>query len=130
MKVVYPALFHEDDGGWWVEFPDLPGCTTQGDTESEAYCNAAEAMELYLQDDYEVCTLPVPSAAEKVAHDGADFVSLVCGNFDVPQKSIKKTLTIPAWLNSKAERTGVNFSHVLQDALKKLLDVQEPVVSA
>ncbi|MBD5446200.1 MAG: type II toxin-antitoxin system HicB family antitoxin [Treponema sp.] len=130
MKVVYPALFHEDDGGWWVEFPDLPGCTTQGDTELEAYCNAAEAMELYLQDDYEVCTLPVPSATEKVAHDGADFVSLVCGNFDVPQKSIKKTLTILAWLNSKAERAGVNFSHVLQDALKKLLDVQDPVVSA
>ncbi|MBP3366557.1 MAG: type II toxin-antitoxin system HicB family antitoxin [Treponema sp.] len=124
MKVVYPAVFHEEDGGWWVEFPDLPGCSTQGGTESEAYCNAVEAMELFLQDDYEVRTLPAPSAAEKVAHDEGDFVSLVCGNFAAPQKAVKKTLTIPAWLNTEAERAKINFSQVLQEAICKKLGVQ------
>lgn len=124
MKVVYPAVFHEEDGGWWVEFPDLPGCSTQGGTESEAYCNAVEAMELFLQDDYEVRTLPAPSAAEKVAHDEGGFVSLICGNFAAPQKAVKKTLTIPAWLNTEAERAKINFSQVLQEAICKKLGVQ------
>ena len=58
MKVIYPAIFHAEDGGFWVEFPDLPGCFTQGDTESEAYANAVETMELFLQDDYTIDTLP------------------------------------------------------------------------
>ena len=56
MKVIYPAIFHAEDGGFWVEFPDLPGCFTQGDTESEAYANAVETMELFLQDDYTIDT--------------------------------------------------------------------------
>ena len=47
MKVIYPAIFHSEDGGFWVEFPDLPGCSTQGDTEAETYANAVEAMELF-----------------------------------------------------------------------------------
>lgn len=124
MKIIYPAVFHEEDGGWWVEFPDLPGCSTQGDTEAEAYCNAVEAMELFLQDDYEICTLPPSTAAEKVAHDKSSFVSLVCGNFSAPRKAVKKTLTIPAWLNTEAELAKINFSQLLQEALCKKLGVQ------
>jgi len=69
MKVIYPAIFHSEDGGFWVEFPDLPGCSTQGDTEAETYANAVEAMELFLQDDYTVDTLPKASAANKIKTD-------------------------------------------------------------
>lgn len=36
-------------------------------------------------------------------------------------KAVKKTLTIPSWLNAKAEKEGVNFSQVLQDGLKRRL---------
>lgn len=124
MKVMYPAIFHaEEDGGFWVEFPDLPGCSTQGDSESESYANAVEAMELYLEDDYTIDALPKASAASKITTDKNDFVSFVCGEFKVNEKAIKKTLTIPAWLNSQAEKAGVNFSQTLQEALCKKLDL-------
>jgi len=123
MKVIYPAVFHAEDGGFWVEFPDLPGCSTQGDTEAETYANAVEAMELYLQDDYTVDTLPKASEAKKIKTDKKSFVSFVCGEFKVNERAIKKTLTIPAWLNIQAEKAGVNFSQTLQDALCKKLNL-------
>ena len=123
MKVIYPAIFHNEDGGFWVEFPDLPGCSTQGDTEAETYANAVEAMELYLQDDYTVDTLPKASEAKKIKTDKKSFVSFVCGEFKVNERAIKKTLTIPAWLNIQAEKAGVNFSQTLQDALCKKLNL-------
>ena len=123
MKVIYPAIFHSEEGGFWVEFPDLPGCFTQGDTEAEAYVNAVEAMELFLQDDYTVDTLPKASAANKIKTDKRSFVSFVCGEFKVNEKAIKKTLTIPAWLNIQAEKAGVNFSKTLQDALCEKLNL-------
>ena len=123
MKVIYPAVFHAEDGGFWVEFPDLPGCSTQGDTEAETYANAVEAMELYLQDDYTVDTLPKASEAKKIKTDKKSFVSFVCGEFKVNERAIKKTLTIPAWLNIQAEKAGVNFSKTLQDALCEKLNL-------
>ncbi len=59
MKIMYPAIFHaEEDGGFWCEFPDLPGCSTQGDTETEVYANAVETMEMHLQGDYTIEPLP------------------------------------------------------------------------
>ena len=124
MKIMYPAIFHaEADGGFWVEFPDLPGCSTQGDTETEVYANAVEAMELYLQDDYTIDTLPKVSAASKITTDKNSFVSFICGEFKVNEKAVKKTLTLPAWLNIQAEKAGVNFSQTLQEALYKKLDL-------
>ena len=124
MKIMYPAIFHaEEEGGFWVEFPDLPGCVTQGDTEAEVYTNAIEAMELYLQDDYTIDTLPKVSAASKIETDNHSFVSFVCGEFKVNEKAIKKTLTIPTWLNTQAEKAGVNFSQTLQKALCKKLNL-------
>ena len=123
MKVIYPAIFHAEAGSFWVEFPDLPGCSTQGDTEAETYANAVEAMELYLQDDYTVDTLPKSSEAKQIKTDKKSFVSFVCGEFKVNERAIKKTLTIPAWLNIQAEKAGVNFSQTLQDALCKKLNL-------
>lgn len=123
MKVIYPAIFHAEAGGFWVEFSDLPGCSTQGDTEAETYANAVEAMELYLQDDYTVDTLPKSSEAKQIKTDKKSFVSFVCGEFKVNERAIKKTLTIPAWLNIQAEKAGVNFSQTLQDALCKKLNL-------
>ena len=90
MKIMYPAIFHaEEDGGFWVEFPDLHGCSTQGDTDIESYTNAVEAMELYLQDDYTIDTLPKASAASKIITDKNSFISFVCGEFKVNEKAIK-----------------------------------------
>ncbi|MGP1521865.1 MAG: type II toxin-antitoxin system HicB family antitoxin [Treponema sp.] len=123
MKVIYPAVFHYEDGSFWVEFPDLNGCFTQGDTESETYMNAVEAMELFLQDDYTVDALPAASSTNKIKTDKDSFVVFVCGEFKVNEKAVKKTLTIPFWLNAQAEKAGLNFSQTLQEALCKKLNV-------
>lgn len=118
MNFVYPALFHHEDDGYWVEFPDLPGCYSQGDTINEIMLNAQETLELYLDIEDENFTIPKPSNIEDFAIDDG-FISYVSVNINPSQqsKSVKKTLTIPTWLNERALKQNINFSQVLQEAL-------------
>lgn len=119
MLFVYPAIFHKEEDAYWVEFPDLEGCHSYGDTVIDTVSAAQEAMSGYiltlLEEDR---PLAAPSdISEYATEDG--FVSLVSCEID-PYKdtrAIKKTLTIPAWLNERAVSMGVNFSQVLQEAL-------------
>lgn len=120
MLFVYPAVFHKEDGSYWVEFPDLEGCQTYGETLNETMSNAQEALTGYLltlmQDGREIAS---PSDVQSVPHGSGSFVSLVA--CDINQyhdtKAVKKTLTIPAWLNERAVSMGINFSQVLQESL-------------
>lgn len=120
-KYVYPVIFDPNElGGYTVTFPDLPGCVTEGDTLEEALKMAAEAMALHLygmeQDGDEI---PSPSDPSKVrlpedAGPGA-FVTLIQAKTEpirdkIMNRSVKKTLDIPKWLNNEAEREGINFS--------------------
>jgi len=121
MMFVYPAYFHNEDNSYWVEFPDLPGCQTFGSTLNETIEHAQEALSSYLLtliDENQL--VPAPSDIKILKpEDENTFVSLV--SCDLGQyenlKSVKKTLTIPAWLNDKALAQGINFSKVLQEAL-------------
>lgn len=119
MLFVYPAIFHREDNSYWVEFPDLEGCHTYGSSITETMEAAQEALAGYLltllEQDHPIAT---PSdISDFHVEDG--FSSLV--SCDINQykdaKAVKKTLTIPAWLNERAVAMGVNFSQVLQDAL-------------
>jgi antitoxin HicB len=127
MLAIYPAIIHDDEDGLWAEFPDLPGCFTQGDTQEELLGNAAEAMECFLLgllEDGE--RLPVPTSPKSIHLDGQDvYLSLIQANIDLAKntKSVKKTLTIPAWLNQRAVASNINFSSLLQNALMKELNV-------
>ena len=121
MKFIYPAIIHEDIDGYWAEFIDLEGCSTQGDTLEELLENATEALELYLLGLLEDgIKLPTPSsiATHKNLEDNS-YATLISTEVDLAKniKSIKKTLTIPAWLNEKALDKRINFSNVLQKAL-------------
>lgn len=122
MKYTYPVLFHFEDGGYWGEFPDFDGCFTQGDTQEAVYANAQEALEacigLYLDENRE---LPKPTEITALNLQDGTFPSLVECTIRTKEKSVKKTLSIPLWLNEKAENAGINFSKVLQDALKKAI---------
>ena len=121
MYKAYPAIFHAEDGGFWVEFPDLPGCVTEGNSIAEAVAEASSALGGLL------CSmldrgieLPAPSDLRAIAAEGDDFVSVVIADplaFQKRTKAIKKTLTIPEWLNEAAEARHINFSAVLQQAL-------------
>ena len=125
MKYVYPAIFEDDDGKIGVSVPDIPGCFTFGDDMAEALLMAEDAIAMMLvQYENEGQSVPVASSISDIKTDG--IVSLVLADTEkwrkqFDNKAVKKTLTIPSWLNSLAEKAGINFSQVLQEALQAKL---------
>lgn len=126
-KYVYPAIFTEEEDGYSVRFPDIDGCFTSGATLPEALGMAEDALALMLYDKEENGeAIPAASGVRSVQTEAGEFVSLVgCDTMAYRKrygsKAVKKTLSIPSWLNEAAEASGVNFSNVLQDALKQQL---------
>ena len=126
-KYIYPAIFDFDEDGITVTFPDLPGCITCGDNQEEALKNAKEVLELYmysLEEDNE--TIPQPSNILDLEVENTQVIVLVDiwmvpVRDEMKNKCIKKTLTIPKWLNDLAIENNVNFSAILQSALKEYL---------
>ena len=122
-RLFYPAVFHRaEEGGFWVTFPDITECMTQGEDMQEEYEIAADALGLYLTTiENEGAMLPKASSADEITvEDGI----LVIVEFDIAEyrrknrsRAVKKTLSIPEWLNEAAIRENLNFSQVLQDAL-------------
>ncbi len=125
-KYVYPACFYpEENGQYSVIFPDFGGAT-YGNNLADAVDMAVDYLGgtiSDLLDEHE--PLPVPSNIQDIHADEYPngFTSLVSVDADAyrAQKSVKKTLTIPAWMDKEATRRHINFSSVLQDALKELL---------
>lgn len=122
MMLIYPAVFHEEDGAVWAEFPDLEGCQTYGDTIEECIEYAQEALECYAESVLERgVKLPVPSNVKDIATENVkSFVMpIYCDlkSYGNKSKAVKKTLTIPEWLNDRAMKNNINFSETLQTAL-------------
>lgn len=120
MLFIYPAIFHKENDSYWVEFPDLEGCHTFGDTLAETMESAQEALSGYLLTTFEENKqLAKPCDLSSIQCDENSFSTLV--TCDINQykdtKAVKKTLTIPSWLNERAMSMGINFSQVLQEAL-------------
>ena len=119
MLFVYPAIFHKEENSYWVEFPDLEGCHTYGDSIAESMKAAQEALSGYLITLLEQGrVLAAPTDIESYnPSDG--FSTLVSCDIDQYKdtKAVKKTLTIPSWLNERAMSMGLNFSQVLQEAI-------------
>ncbi|MCM1190633.1 MAG: type II toxin-antitoxin system HicB family antitoxin [bacterium] len=123
MIKVYPAIFHEEDG-YWVEFPDLKGCLTEGDSLGEAMEMAREALGLYLVSLMEHGDeIPAPSSIDDVKSDDCKviYISTDVDAYRRDTRAVKKMLSIPAWLAKEAEARNISLSKVLQDALKSQL---------
>lgn len=119
--IFYPAVFHPEEIGYSVTIPDIEGCFTQGDTMDEAITMAQDAIGLMLEDQK---VFPKPSLPSALTVNPGDFVAMV--PFDMAEykkkfKPVKKTLSIPGWLNDAAEAAHINFSGVLQEGLKSEL---------
>ena len=129
-KYCFPAVFTPDDGGYSVTFPDLEGCYTCGDTLMEALEMAEDVLALTLtawEDDHKA--IPAPSNSAAVTHEPDETVSLVLADTAAYRKrtsnqAVKKTLSIPQWLNAAAEAANVNFSQTLQEALTAKLGLR------
>jgi len=123
MKVVYPAVLHREDGAYWIEFPDLEGCQSFGDTLMEIMDNAKEALTGYcLTLIEEQRKLPAASDLDAIEREDGDGIVVIEANLKDATKSVKKTLTIPAWLNAAAESRNINFSETLQNALVAMIN--------
>lgn len=128
-KLYYPAIMHpEEDGGYSIWLNDISGCVSQGETLSEAVENIKDALGLYYEDAAEgKSVLPAPSAPNNIELDAGEFVAVIEFSPDEylknrSTKAVKKTLSIPTWLNSMAEAQQINFSAVLQSALVERLN--------
>lgn len=125
MNYIYPAVFYlEDNGRYSVIFPDLNDLATFGDNLADAFAMAQEACAQFLFSSLRNSeVLPTPTPLDKVRKNvDAALVNLIFVNLDeyarsYNDKPVKKTLSIPAWLNTACENYGINYSKVLQDAL-------------
>ena len=129
MKYIYPALFIPTEEGYAVEVPDLPGVFTCGDTLPDAMDMAEDAIAMWLvyAEDKKV---EIPAPSNFISHEAPQFVNLVKADTDAwrrqnDNRAVRKNLTIPAWLNYQAEAAHINFSSVLQEALKEHLKIAQ-----
>lgn len=130
-KYVYPAIFTaEDDGGYSIHFPDFESCYTDASDKAEGLEMAKDVLCLTLYD-MEKTGKEIPKASDinDVKHGANEFVTLIACDTEwyrryYDSKSVKKTLSIPAWLNDLAEQNAINFSQALQEALKERLNVR------
>ena len=130
-KYVFPAIFTPEESGYTILFPDVKNCFTEGDNLTEAMENANDVlcMMLYNLERYGE-EIPVASSVASIQANisSGEFVSLIsCDTIEYRKfhdsRAVKKTLSIPSWLNEMAEKAGINFSGTLQDALKKQLNL-------
>lgn len=119
-EYVYPAIFHpNDDGSYTITYPDLPGCISEGKSLGNAIYMAQAALTQwieYLTDKKQF----IPSASDLKTIDLSreEFVSLI--RADVKDgRAVKRTVSIPKWMDDKVTETGLSLSRVLQDALRK-----------
>ena len=126
MKLTYPANFYKGEGGYSVEVPDLPGCTSGGTSLAEAIIMGTDAASGWILAELENGKpAPKSSLIEDICPEAGGFVSMLVLDMDVyaekyGNKAVRKNLTIPAWLNTFAEKKHINFSQVLQDSLVAL----------
>ena len=132
MKIIYPAIFEPaENGGFDVIFPDIPRCYTCGNTLIEAIEMAEDvlAMTIWgLENDKE--PIPEPTPSESLSCETPAFVNLIKADTEsyrrkLDNRTVKKTLSIPAWLNHQAEAAHVNFSGVLREALESRLQIND-----
>ena len=120
-EYVYPALFHSnEDGSFTITYPDLPGCISEGKSLGNAMYMAQSALTQwieYLTDKKQ--SIPLASNLETTQDE---FVNLI--RVEIKEnRAVKRTVSIPKWMDDKVIETGLSLSRVLQDALKEKLNV-------
>ena len=129
MKYVYPAILYPDDGKIGVTVPDLPGCHTYGDDKADALLMAKDAVEMWLWN-AENNAFSIPPASESLTLGPNETLTLIAADTNGYRqandtKAVKKTLSIPSWLNHQAEKENAPFSQILQQGLKEYLRIAD-----
>lgn len=125
-EYVYPALFHfnEDDGSYTITFPNLPGCISEGKSLENALYMAEDALRAWLQYTLDVKEpVPNPSPLQAIVAGQGEFVNLVRASLK-DTRAVRRTVSIPKWMDDQVSAAGISLSRVLQDALKERLSLQ------
>ncbi|MCL4581706.1 antitoxin HicB [Fusobacterium nucleatum YWH7199] len=128
-KYIYPCIIYEDDGIYYANFKDFDACFTDGESIEEVIINAKDVLEgtifSLLKNNLEVpeptLTKPNLENNEFLVYTDIWLTPIID---KVKNQTVKKTLTIPKWLNDEAEKRSINFSNLLQTAIKKYLNIQ------
>jgi len=120
-EFIYPFIIRYEDGVYYANSTDIDECFTDGDSIQEVISNIDDVLEAmvsyYIEENK---TLPQPNF--EIETKGKIYISKIKIDIDkLKNKSIKKTLSIPKWINDEAMEKGVNFSKILQDALIEYL---------
>ena len=123
-EYVYPAIFHSnEDGSFSITYPDLPGCITEGKSLANAMYMAQSALTQwieYLTDKEQ--KIPQASDLKSIETTTGEFVNLI--RADVKDgRAVKRTVSIPKWMDDKVTEIGLSLSRVLQDALKERFNI-------
>lgn len=135
MKLLYPAIFYpfEDGIGYTVEVPDLPGCVSEGSNLAEAILMATDAASGWVLDELEDGKeAPLASQLSDLTPEDNGIVNLLVLDMDAyaeryGEKSVRKNITIPAYMNSFVEEHGLSLSRIAQDAIGLLINHQNTV---
>ncbi|MBR6504556.1 MAG: type II toxin-antitoxin system HicB family antitoxin [Clostridia bacterium] len=128
---IYPAIFEYNQDGISISFPDLPGCISCASNDEEALYMAKDALGLFIAScEEDGDELPAPTILNNIKLKNNQKPALIEVNMPLFRDaifnvSVKKTLTIPKWINDLAEKNNINFSQVLQSALKKCLGINK-----
>lgn len=122
MEYVYPAVFHENgDGTYTITYPDLPGCISEGKSLGNALYMAQAALSQWVEFMNEKKqSLPLASTSEDVSVCEGEFVNFIRAEVK-DGRAVKRTVSIPKWMDDKVSEYNLSLSRVLQDALTEKL---------
>ncbi|MDR2095227.1 MAG: type II toxin-antitoxin system HicB family antitoxin [Treponema sp.] len=122
MEYVFPAVFHENkDGSYTITYPDLPGCISEGKNLGNAVYMAESGLKQwlgYLAEKKQ--TIPAASHIDKIKADKGEFVNLIRAELK-DERAVRRTVSIPKWMDDRAVSSGLSLSRVLQEALTERL---------
>ncbi|MDY3660448.1 type II toxin-antitoxin system HicB family antitoxin [Bulleidia sp. HCP3S3_F2] len=128
MKKYYPAVFHKEENSYWVEFPDLKGCFSQGKDFPEACTMAEDALGEWINAQEDIGNvIPEPSSMEVISNQYRDECVSAIAYDDYAWKeahstrAVRKAVSIPEWMDKLATKNGLSLSKILQKALKNEL---------
>ena len=117
---LYPAVFHANaDGSFTVRFPDLPGCISEGKALEEAFSMAEKALSLYIECALEMQEkLPASSNIKALSINDDEFISYIRAEIR-DNRAVRRTVSLPKWMDEQVSSAGISLSRVLQEALKE-----------
>ncbi len=125
MEYAYPAIFHKnEDSTYTITFPDLPGCISEGKSIANAIFMSQAALTQWIEylNDKKI-QLPAPSPLASIHLEAEEFVNFICIDYK-ENRAVKRTVSIPKWMDDLVIESGLSLSRVLQDALKQRFEEQ------